>query len=106
MDAELIFKDISYTVKIQNLSENGILVKSSITKTARDFMPGNSHNLKFQLPSGESINLNCKIKWLYSAALYKISIDKLLNSIGIEIIEAPIEYKAFVETLNYTKIST
>ena len=65
LDAELIVDDNRYTVNIQNLSKKGIFVKSSITKTARDFMPGNIHNLQFQLPSGESIKQRCKIKWLH-----------------------------------------
>jgi hypothetical protein len=106
LDAELIFDDVSYTVNIQNLSKDGIFVKSSITKTARAFMPGKKHDLHFQLPSGESIRLRCQIKWLHSSTLYKISTDNLLNSMGIEIIKPSLEYKAFVETLNYTKIST
>lgn len=100
LNAEFICGDISYIANIQNLSRDGIFLKSSTTtNTAIDFIPGKKHNLEFKLHSGESISLHCEIKWLHSSTIYKISTDKLLNSMGLEIIESPPEYKAIVKTM-------
>lgn len=94
LKAELISGDVSYAGIIENLSEEGIYMRTLPTKAATDFTPETKHELKFQLPSGETINLHCKVKWSY-----KTPPHGLTNSVGMEIIDPPPEYKEFLKTL-------
>jgi hypothetical protein len=77
---------------IMNLSDDGIYAVATPTKTATDFIPGNLLKVKLQNNSGETLNLNCEVKWLHT---YKTSPHDLTNGMGIEIIDTPQEYRDF-----------
>jgi hypothetical protein len=94
--AELISEDKSYVGIIENLSEKGIFMKISSTNTAIGFIPGNTPMVKFQISSGETLNLRCEIRWLHT---YKTPTHDLINKIGMEIIDPPTRYKEFFKTL-------
>ncbi len=94
LKAELISDGTSYTGFIENLSENGLFVTTTPTKTAIVFTPETRCEIKFQLPSGETLNLPCKITWAYRTPPHGIT-----NSIGLEIIDPHPKYREFLKTL-------
>ena len=94
--AELILGDKNYSGLVANVSEKGIfIIITAPDKTTIDFAPETTVELKFELPSGEILNLHSKIKWSY-----KTLSNHITYSIGMEIIEPPLKYKEFLETLS------
>ncbi len=92
----------NYTGVIENVSEYGAYMKTSLTKTAIDFLPTTTIELKLHNPSGETINLRCEIIWLYSRKIKHPRLENeiaLENNIGMEIITSPPEYEKFVMNL-------
>jgi hypothetical protein len=75
---------------IENLSEDNICC----TTTARNLAPGTEFNVKFQPETGEAMHLNCRLKWSYEIPPHGIT-----NSIGMEILNQPVQYKTFLENL-------
>ncbi len=95
LSAERISSDKNHAVFIENLSEDGIYLITAPAKTAIDFIPETMLKVKFQFPSGETLNLHCKVIWSC-----KTLHDGLTNSIGLEIIDPPLKYKEFIRTLH------
>ncbi len=96
LHAEIVLKDNNYKGIIENLSEKGLFKIVIIEKDLTDFVPGATPEVKFQIPSGDTLNLNCNIVW--------VRIDKepdggLRYNMGLEIISPPPEYIEFVGTL-------
>lgn len=91
----------TYTGLIENVSREGVeyLMVSSIQAT-KDFKPEKMIELYFQIPSGQTLNLNCEVKWLLKASQN----DKLLT-LGMKIIDPPQEYKEFINTLNIVSVN-
>ncbi len=92
----------SYTGVIENVSEYGVYMKTSLTKTAIDFLPATTIELKFCIPSGETINLSCEIIWLYSKKIQHPRLENgfaFENNIGMQNKTSPPEYEKFVMNL-------
>lgn len=96
---ELVVGANSYTGNIENVSDKGVFINVASTDTAVDFVPGTTPELRFQLPSGETLNLKCEIRWLHT---YKTDYG-LTNSMGMEIMSPPAEYTEFIKTLHKIK---
>lgn len=95
LKAKIISGGEIYPGFIQNVSESGIrYFIESVIKTEKDFAPKKMMELKFKLPSGEALNLDCEIIW----SSRKSPDDKDLT-IGIKIIKPPQKYKKFVKNL-------
>jgi hypothetical protein len=75
---------------IENLSEHNICC----TTTAKNLSPGTEFQVKFQPDAGEALNLDCRLKWSYDTPPHGIT-----NSIGMEILNQPKQYKTFLESL-------
>ena len=97
LGAALISGGNNYAAFIGNVSEGGAFAKTSPTTTAADFVPGTLIELKFQIPSGEELNLTCEVIWLHTK---KIEAQGLINSMGMEIIDPPSTFREFLKTLN------
>jgi hypothetical protein len=93
---ELISNGNHYKGHIENVSENGIFMNIANTKSAVDFIPSVTPEVRFKLPSGNVLNLQCEIKWLHT---YKTTSHGLMNSMGMEIKDPPVEYKEFIKSL-------
>ncbi len=93
-EAELTSNGIRYEVVIENLSEDCIYIRTFPKKTAVDFPTGTTLKLEFQLPSGETLNLHCKVIWSN-----KTKPNGLTNNLALEIIEIPLTYDEFFKTL-------
>jgi hypothetical protein len=96
LKANLISGDISYAGIIENLSEEGIYIRTFPTNISTDFRLGTPVELKFQRHTEEPLNLHlyCTVKWSY-----KTPPHGLTTSIGLEIIDPPLEYRKFYEEL-------
>ncbi len=98
LSVKLKAKRISCTkncsVFIENLSERGIQMITAPPKK-NDYVPGSEIDIKFELATGKIIELLCNVKWSYNN-----SEEDMTNSVGLEIVDPPEEYKEFIETLN------
>jgi hypothetical protein len=81
------------SVFIENLSDTGIYMITAPSNN-RDYEPGRKLHIKLELATGRTLNLQCNVKWSYDN-----SPEDLTNSVGLEIINPPDEYRKFVNTL-------
>jgi len=96
LKAERISGDEKYAVFIENISEHGIHLITTSSQAHKKYTPGKELELKLQLLTGETINLRCKAQWAYS----RIPPEKVTDSIGLEIIDPPLQYIKFVRALH------
>jgi hypothetical protein len=94
MEAELLFKTDHIACSIENISEFGIYIITSYSKSETDFPPGTSLELKVKFPGGEDQRLNCKVKWQYKTPPYGVT-----TSMGMEIVDPPPSYIESLKTL-------
>jgi hypothetical protein len=94
LKAERISCTKDCSVFIENISEDGIYMITAPAKN-KSYEPGSELDLKLKLSSGEIINLNCNVKWVYEN-----SPEDLTNSVGLEIKAPPEKYKEFLKMLN------
>jgi len=80
------------SVFIENLSEKGIHMITAPAKNPNLFVPGSSVELKLKTMNGETIKLQCNVKWAYDN-----SPEDMTNSVGLEIIDPPDTYLEFVK---------
>jgi hypothetical protein len=95
LNAEFISSGLSYTGFIENISDEGMFMTTDPTKTAIDFTPAIPRTLKFQLPSGNTLKIQCDVRWFYM----KTSTHGLIFTMGIKIINPPSQYIDFIKTL-------
>jgi hypothetical protein len=94
---EVFSCDKTYKGVIRDISESGAKVGIVPTKNATDFLPETMLDIKFQIPSGETLTLRYEVIWLYSK---KYSTDGLKqNNIGVEIIEPSQTLKDYLNSL-------
>jgi len=96
LNAERISGNHKYGVFIENISEKGIHLITTHTKSHAEYFPGKDVDLKFYLHPGKPVNLRCKIRW----ACTKMPPNGMTDSIGLEIIDPPKQYIEFVKTLS------
>lgn len=92
LKTEFISDGKRYDGIIRNLSEDGIMVS---TDTKVDISPETKVEIKYNLPSKETLNIYCKVRWY----TIKNSSQDFKFSMGLEIINPPQEYKEFIKTL-------
>jgi hypothetical protein len=95
LNAERISGNERYAVFIENISENGIYMITAPSGVIMNYVPGTELDIKFQLSSGEILNLHCRVIWSYK----RPPPDGSTDNIGMEIIDPPLRYKEFVRTL-------
>ena len=101
LKAQIISGGKTYPGFIQNVSERGIgYFIESVIKVEEDFNPKKIIQITFQIPSGETLILDCKIVW-YS----RESPDDKKLTVGIKIIEPPQQYKQFVQDLKIERFN-
>ena len=81
-NAGIIYSTARYQGIIDNLSETGVNIITFPVESAVDFRPGESVDLKFEAPSGEVLNLQCKIRWSS-----KIHPHNIKHTVGMKIID-------------------
>jgi hypothetical protein len=93
--AERISGDKKHGVFIENISETGIHMTTSSSKEHLKYIAGKDVDLKLSLTSGGTIHLRCKVRW----SCLRTPPDALTDSIGLEIIDPPLQYVHFVRSL-------
>jgi hypothetical protein len=83
------------SVFIENLSETGIQMITAPTKNSNLFVPGSAVEIKLKTADGETIKLQCNVKWSYDN-----SAEDLTNSVGLEIIDPPLKYREFINNIH------
>ena len=94
LKAERLSCSNNCSVFIENLSESGIQMISAPAKNPDLFVPGAAVELKLKTASGETLKLQCNVKWAYDN-----SDEDMTNSVGLEIIDPPSEYRDFIKNL-------
>ncbi|MEW6585942.1 MAG: PilZ domain-containing protein [Nitrospirota bacterium] len=95
LKAERISGNRKYGVFIENISENGIHILTTHSSSHKMYLPGREIDLKFRLSSGKAVNLHCKVKWAHP----KTPPNGLTDSIGLEVVDPPVQYLAFVKAI-------
>lgn len=96
IEAELISGQKSFAGMIGNLSVDGAFVETIPTTSITPFVPGKTVDLKFSVSSKISINLGCRVIWLYTR---KNESGDFVNSMGLKITAAPESYKKYFRSL-------
>ena len=121
MDAKLISGKKVYDGFIENISEHGIrwyqysgfiedfstdkiYIKTAPSQIALNCNPGAIIDLEFQISSGETINLQCRVIWSKSrlhgpAKSIHFDTPPSYTIIGMEIIAPPHQYKKFFKSI-------
>jgi hypothetical protein len=94
MKAERLSCVKNCSVFIENLSERGIHMITAPAKNPGVFEAGSPVELKFRIGNGQTIKLQCNVKWAYDN-----SKEDMTSSVGLEIIDPPVEYREFVRSL-------
>jgi hypothetical protein len=98
IEAEIISYSVSYPAIIRNISEYGIHAKIANNEALIFSKSETVVDLKFRLPSGDTISLFCRKKWAF-----KNSSNSYIENVGIEIIDPPDEYKNFFRVISHNK---
>ena len=95
MKARIISDDKTYDGYVEDVSESGIgsFVISSI-KLKNTLATNDIIELNLQMPSDETMNLNCKVMWIKKGVFS----DKTIG-LGMQIIDTPAEYRDWINKL-------
>jgi hypothetical protein len=95
LQSVIISEGKSYASSVANVSEEGLSCKmSSFAQALIGLFPDKLIKLIVSTPAGDTLNLNCKIKW----GAVPCNDDKLC--MGMEIIDPPEKHKEYVKTLS------
>ncbi len=95
LKANIILNDKTYSGFIEDVSVEGIkYIVTYFFKPSENFTPEKKVSLNFQVPTGETLNLNCEIIWFT-----RITPDDKELTLGMKIIDPPQKYMEFIEIL-------
>ncbi len=94
LPAEITTGDTRFAGSIENLSDEGLYLVTAPSKASLNFKSNVPVELSITFPSGEKINLTCRVKWSYQTPPHGYT-----NSLGLEILEKSPEYKEALITL-------
>ena len=95
LKAERISGNSHHAVFIEDISEQGIRILTAPGGLKYEFFPDTPLNLKFELSTGEAIDLRCRVRWSYRNE----PPNDLTSSVGMEIIDPPQRYREFVKNI-------
>ena len=102
----LIFENQNHSAYIQNISQEGLSIKTSPSTSDLDYEPGKKLELKFQVPTGETMILLCRIVWSFKTPRKKpkpipgMEPMPQYTTMGVEIIQPMDQYIEFVNSLD------
>jgi hypothetical protein len=99
LKAQRISGDEKHTVFIEDISESGIHIITAPSVAYKKYNPGIDIDVRFQISAKEKITLHCRTRWAY----HKMSPEKEIDSIGLEIIQPPAEYIEFIRALSRSR---
>ena len=95
----------NYLGFIENVSEEGLayirVERDTFNLTLKEFTPEKIINIILVVADGETLNLNCQIKWssLLSSP-WPLPQDYPTLGLGMKIINPPKKYREYLETLH------
>jgi hypothetical protein len=95
LEAEIVLDEMCYSGIVMNLSEKGLYMVTATKYSVDDIKPSKVIKMKCQLPSGDVLSMNCEVKWFRT----KNSPYGITFSVGMEIIDPPVQYREFLRTL-------
>ncbi len=96
LKAERISGNKKYNVFIEDISETGIHLITAPSEAYKKYIPDTEIDVRLLLPNGERIKLRCRIAWSF----HRIPPEREIDSIGLEIIDPPLQYIDFIRTLS------
>jgi hypothetical protein len=83
---------------IVNISTRGIgmYIERNSGGSSKDYASGTHITLEFIFPTGEPLTLNCTVKWI---RVHDIPQHGIIHSLGMELIDPPVRYTEFLNTL-------
>jgi hypothetical protein len=94
--ADIISVNKKYIGAIENLSEKGVYIRLFPQSNILNFIPKTPLRVEFKCLSGEELNLNCVVRWVYA---YEKQEHGLTTILGTEIIKPPQKYKELIRNL-------
>lgn len=82
-------------VLIENISESGIKVLTDPKHKMAALIPGDKVDIGLELPSGEEVNIRCRVRWAHS----NVPTGDMTSSVGMEVINPPAKYIKFVRDI-------
>lgn len=94
LNAIIVSEGKDYSGQIENVSEDGVeyLITSKIQYSG-NFTPDKTVKLNFQIPSGETLELDCEVKWFLKSP--QSDIKKTLI-VGMKIKNPPRLYRELI----------
>ena len=96
LDAKIVMGESVYSGIIMNFSEKGLHMVTATLFNVVEIAPDTMLDLKCKLPSGETVDMNCQVKWFRQ----KPSPFGVSFSIGMEIKEPPLKYREFISAMH------
>jgi hypothetical protein len=95
VQAKSILKNKGYNGSIENFSQEGML-KVIPNGQLIEILPGTTTGVSFQTSSGETLNLECEVKWIRHLPDLPFGFK---HQVGMEVQNPPQKYTEFVESL-------
>jgi hypothetical protein len=84
LKAEVIAEGASYVGIVKNFSEQGLFLETVPMHNVVEFVPEKKLLVKFELPSGEKLTLDCEVVWLYSKKISSSGLKQ--NIVGMKLV--------------------
>ncbi len=82
LKARLSSNDTIHSGIIEKFFKDTLYIRAVSKKPSSDFAPGKLLSVNFQVNSGNTVCLECKVKWSYKTPPYGITV-----SLGMEVIQ-------------------
>jgi len=96
LEAEIVSNGTVYSCIVMNFSTEGLYIVTATASSIVEISPSTILQLNCMLPSGSRLSMDCKIIWFQT----KPSQHGVSFSLGLEIVDPPLEYKDFVDSLS------
>ena len=97
LESLIVSNDRTYEGFIQNVSEEGLAYESdSFPSNLQEFSPEKTINVILKMPSGETLILNCEIKWSSEQSPWPLPKNYSTLGMGMQIINPPETYREYV----------
>ena len=94
LEARLVSRSLNYTGMIRDFAADGICMDIPSEKNICQLLNGMFFEVHFGLPSGETINLQCKV-----VRTHRETADDRENRVAMKIIDPPPAYGEFLKSL-------
>ncbi len=95
LKAKVISNGKCYEGIIGNVSEEGVAhIITTFVQTSEDFTPKREIELNFKIPSGETLNLDCEVRWFLRPSHGENTIV-----LGMKIVAPSAEYREWLKKI-------